>query len=99
MEQWCPQRKHRACRSLITQGRSARPPCGCLEDVDLSLGKSFTLGRTRLGLIGTVYNLLDSERPTAFCSSVTGCGSDFGLGDSISWQQPRRYEVGFRLQF
>ena len=66
--------------------------------LDLQIGKAFNLGRTRLKLLGTVYNALDSEIATAVCIYDTGCG-DFDLGDPTEWQQPRRYELGLRVEF
>jgi hypothetical protein len=83
---------------LLTEPQGNRKEEGIYE-VDLQLSKSFALGRTRIGLIGTVYNLLSTERPTSFCRLVSGCGSEVELGDPVDWQQPRRYEVGLRLDF
>ena len=71
-----------------------------LEDshqLDLQLSKGFEIGRTRLELIGAVYNLLDSEQPITVCDGVAGCG-EIALGEAASWQQPRRYEVGLRIE-
>ena len=70
-----------------------------LHNLDLQLMKGFRLGPTRLRLIGTVYNLLDNELVTDVCESVTGCGTEFEMGDAIAWQQPRRFEVGVRIEF
>jgi len=66
--------------------------------LDLQLTKGFGLGRVSLQLIGTVINLFDAENATAVCDRVTDCG-DFELGDPIAWQQPRRYELGARVEF
>jgi hypothetical protein len=74
------------------------------HQLDLQLAKGFTTGRVRFVLIGTVLNALDSERPEWVCSHISGCGTDEGgspveMGDPIWWQTPRRYEVGFRVEF
>jgi len=66
--------------------------------LDLQLTKGFTFGRVRLQLIGTVLNLFDSENATAVCERETGCG-DFEMGDPTEWQNPRRYELGVRVEF
>lgn len=68
------------------------------HQLDLQVSKGFTPGRTRLLLIGTVLNALGSEQPTAVCESVRGCG-DVAMGEPVNWQTPRRYEVGFRVEF
>ena len=66
--------------------------------LDLQVGKGFRLGPTRLRLFGAVINALDSEQPTGVCEMVTGCG-EFEPGEATAWQQPRRYELGVRLEF
>ena len=72
--------------------------------IDLQLTKGFNIGNVRLALIGSVYNALSSEEPTVVCNSVSGCGThDNGdpilAGDATNWQTPRRYELGFRVEF
>jgi len=66
--------------------------------LDLQVTKGFNLGRVHLRLIGAVLNLFDSENATGVCDNVNGCG-DFELGDPTNWQQPRRYELGVRVEF
>ena len=56
------------------------------------------LGPTRLVVLATVINATDSQNENEICESVTGCG-EFDFGEGIEWQQPRRYEVGFRVEF
>jgi hypothetical protein len=68
------------------------------SQLDLQLAKGFGLGAVRLRLVGTVINVFDSENPTLVCNDVDGCG-DYELGDPIEWQQPRRFELGLRLEF
>jgi hypothetical protein len=55
-------------------------------------------------LIGTVLNALGTEQVTEVCPLVSGCGFDddgspIDMGDPTDWQTPRRYEVGFRVEF
>jgi len=74
------------------------------HQIDLQLSKGFTAGRMRFVLIGTVLNALNSEQPTAVCGHISGCGFDedggpINMGDPTDWQTPRRYEVGFRVEF
>jgi len=66
--------------------------------LDLQVSKGFTLGQVRLMLIGSVLNALSTERPTTVCGRVYGCG-DVDMGGPTDWQTPRRYEVGFRVEF
>ena len=72
--------------------------------LDLQLSKGFTVGRrARLVLIGSVFNALSQERVTRVCSSINGCtdtdGNHADTGGATNWQTPRRYELGFRVEF
>ena len=68
-------------------------------NLDLQLSKGFKIGnRVRLVAIGSVYNTFSTENGTAVCSLVSGCGS-FEVGEALSWTLPRRYELGFRVEF
>jgi outer membrane receptor protein involved in Fe transport len=71
---------------------------GDLHQLDLQVSKGFRIGPTRLVLLATVINLTNSQNANDICGSVTGCG-EFEFGDAIEWQQPRRYELGLRLEF
>jgi hypothetical protein len=71
--------------------------------LDLQVSKGFTIGRTRLVLIGTVLNALDDDEITGICSSVSGCtntdGDHVDTGGPTDWQTPMRFELGFRVEF
>jgi hypothetical protein len=72
--------------------------------LDLQLSKGFMVGTAvRLVLIGSVFNAFSSEEITAVCQSIDGCtdtdGSSVGTGGPTNWQTPRRYELGFRVEF
>ncbi len=71
---------------------------GSYTQVDLQLAKAFQLGPVRLSAIGSVLNLFGTERVTGVCAYTTGCGA-VQQGEALSWQQPRRYEIGFRAEF
>jgi hypothetical protein len=85
-------------------GRYFLEPRGSREansnyQLDLQLAKGFTVGRTRLVAIGTAYSVFSSEQPYQVCDRVRGCGEHIATGDPIGWQTPRRYELGFRVEF
>jgi hypothetical protein len=82
---------------MLLESQGSRSESGEYQ-VDLQVGKGFTFGRTRLRFFGTVYNAFDSENVRDVCSNVSGCGA-FELGEPIEWQQPRRYELGVRVEF
>ena len=82
---------------LFVEPRGSRKG-GSLHQLDLQLSKGFRLGPTRVVLLGTVINVTNSQEEWDICGSVTGCG-DYGFGDGIDWQQPRGYELGFRVEF
>ncbi len=66
--------------------------------LDLQVSKGFRVGPTRLVLIGSVFNVFSTEYVTEICEDLSGCGN-FALGDPAEWATPRRYEVGFRVEF
>ncbi len=71
---------------------------GSLHQLDLQFTKGFRVGPARMVLLATVINVTDSQNENDICGSVTGCG-EFDFGDGIEWQLPRRYELGFRVEF
>ena len=66
--------------------------------MDLSLTYRLNLGQVGVELIGSVVNVLDSERVTGVCQDTNGCGN-YEFGDASAWQNPRRFELGFRVEF
>ena len=68
------------------------------SQLDLQLSKGFAAGKVRFVLIGSAFNVFSSEQPSAVCELISGCGG-FEMGEPIEWQIPRRYEVGFRVEF
>jgi hypothetical protein len=68
------------------------------SNLDLQLSKGFAVGEARVVLIGTVLNAFSNEYGTQVCSDIGGCGG-FATGEAIAWAVPRRYELGFRVEF
>jgi len=71
---------------------------------DLQIQKDLQLGPLRLSLIGTVYNVLDTENPIARAGNVGASGTpehptNPQFNYDTAWQHPRHYEVGFRIEF
>jgi len=72
--------------------------------LDVQLEKGFTIGAVRLAVIGSAYNVASNEQPTSVCEHISGCGAaedgaPIAMGDPTDWQTPRRYELGFRVEF
>lgn len=70
---------------------------------DAQLQKDFALGPVRASVIGSVFNILDTEIATARDGSVGDGTLDAPTNPRFNlatrWQRPRNYEVGFRLEF
>ena len=70
---------------------------------DAQIQKDFAVGPVRLGLIASIFNILNTEIPIAKDTSVGS--TDLTSPDNprfnynIDYQRPRRYEFGFRLEF
>jgi hypothetical protein len=99
---WAPY-ENRVDNPEVPYGSHLLEPRGSREannnyQLDLQLSKGFTIGRARLVLIGSVYNIFSDEQPWGVCTHISGCG-DIEMGDPTNWQTPRRYELGFRLEF
>jgi len=70
---------------------------------DAQLQKDFAIGPVRASVIGSVFNILDTEIATARDGSVGDGTLDAPTNPRFNlatrWQRPRNYEVGFRLEF
>jgi len=64
--------------------------------LDLQLSKGFRIGNVRLVGIVSVFNVFSEEAPTGFIQDPF---NHRGWGTANSWQDPRRWEVGFRVEF
>jgi hypothetical protein len=78
-------------------------------NLDLQISKGFRIAdRVRVVLIGSVINATSAEKPfdaNDICEDLDhGCYLDeiedyVEIGDAIDWSDPRRYELGFRIEF
>lgn len=73
------------------------------EFVDFFAG-TFALGPVRVGVIGAVFNVLDTEIATAIDGNVGAGGTPDAptnprFGFATTYQRPRSYEAGFRIEF
>jgi hypothetical protein len=68
------------------------------SQLDLSLTYRLNLGKVGAELIGSVVNAMGSEQAITVCEDINGCG-DYAFSNATDWQRPRRFEVGFRLEF
>ena len=62
----------------------------------MKLSKGFTIGRTNLRLLATVVNATSEESAEGWTENPF---RSQGWGAPTRYQQPRRYEVGLRLEF
>ena len=71
---------------------------------DAQLQKDFIVGPVRLGLIGAVFNILDTEIAIQRDGNVGSGGTveeptNDRFNFATAWQRPRSYELGFRVEF
>jgi hypothetical protein len=64
--------------------------------LDLQGSKTWNLKKVDLTIVGTVYNVFDRELDLTFNSEAF---IDTAIGEATSYRLPRRYEVGFRIEF
>ncbi len=62
------------------------------------------MGRGSGRLNSSAHNVFSDDQPTAVCEHIGGCGlaedgAPIDMGDPTDWQTPRRYELGFRVEF
>ena len=67
------------------------------QQIDLQLEKQFRVGgAVNLSIIGSVFNLNNSEQPVTY---FTSSDSPATVRTPLTYQRPRNYEVGFRAEF
>ncbi|HZI65898.1 MAG TPA: TonB-dependent receptor plug domain-containing protein, partial [Thermoanaerobaculia bacterium] len=71
---------------------------------DAQLQKDFPIGPVRIGLIGAVFNILDTEIAIQRDENVGDGGTideptNPRFNFATAWQRPRSYELGFRIEF
>lgn len=64
--------------------------------LDLQGSKTWNLKKVDLTVVATVYNVFDRELDLTFNSEAF---VDVEIGEPLSYRLPRRYEVGFRIEF
>jgi hypothetical protein len=64
--------------------------------LDVQGSKTWNLRKLDLTVVGTVYNILNNEADRTF---NTEAFSSRDVGETVTWWLPRRYEVGFRIEF
>ncbi len=70
--------------------------------LDLQVSKAFTIGAVSLEGIFTVQNVFDREQDANFNETAflrDAAGEWRPIGQPTSYYSPRRYELGFRLEF
>ncbi len=65
--------------------------------LDLALTKGFRIGSVRLVGIVTAFNALGSDQVTEICDGPWCDREERGM--PLNWEDPRRWEVGFRVEF
>ncbi|MBK8594063.1 MAG: TonB-dependent receptor [Holophagales bacterium] len=81
----------------------SRTPVLHVFDVQLEKTFNIAIGKSTLGLsiIGSVFNILNSEQPTGF-NAVTNAppaAPPASLRTATTYQRPRNYQIGFRVEF
>jgi outer membrane receptor protein involved in Fe transport len=66
------------------------------QQIDLQIEKQFKFGPVGISLIGSVFNLNNSEEPATFFASTD---SPATVRTPLTYQRPRNYEIGFRCEF
>jgi len=88
------------CQSPSSGTYYLEPPgdrrAGDLWQLDLEFSKGFTIGRTNLRALVTLINVTSEEAPIRWTENPF---RSQGWGAPTRYQQPRRYEVGFRIEF
>ena len=64
--------------------------------LDVQGSKTWSLNKVDLTVVATVYNIFDNEADRTF---NTEAYVNREVGETLTWYLPRRYEVGFRIEF
>lgn len=88
--------------TLLLEPRGSRRAPNTRSQLDLQVSKGFQLGGVRLEGIVAIQNVLSSEQGTSYRQNenhFTDQDPPSTWGDITTYSQPRRYELGFRLEF
>ena len=64
--------------------------------LDVQGSKTWNLNKVDLTVVATIYNILDNEADRTF---NTEAYVNREVGETLTWYLPRRFEVGFRIEF
>ena len=64
--------------------------------LDVQASKTWNLNKFDITAVFTVYNILDNEADQSFNTEAFVSRE---VGETVTWWLPRRYEVGFRIEF
>jgi len=64
--------------------------------LDMQGSKTWNLNKVDLTVVLTVYNIFDNEADRTFNTEAFVARD---VGETLTWYLPRRYEVGFRIEF
>ncbi len=64
--------------------------------LDMQGSKTWNLNKVDLTVVLTVYNILNNEADRSFNTEAYVARD---VGETLTWWLPRRYEVGFRIEF
>lgn len=70
-----------------------------LHVLDAQLEKGFNLpflDRLRVAVVGSVFNVFNSEQPLTYGITVEAAAT---LKKPVTYQRPRNYQIGFRVEF
>jgi hypothetical protein len=72
--------------------------------LDVQASKTWNLNKFDITAVFTVYNILDNEADESFNTeayfpSENAENPPPEVGETLTWWLPRRYEVGFRIEF
>ena len=67
------------------------------KTIDISVGNS----KVALSVVGSVFNVLDTEAALSFNSTTNPppAAPPASLRTPLTWQRPRNYQIGFRVEF
>ena len=91
---YCANNGSSATTGFFLEPRGNRRAPDDFYQIDLGITKAFQIKDFSIELIGSIVNVLSDELPTSY-----GTQEFFNWGQPLTYQQPRRYEVGVRFEF
>ena len=88
---------------LLLEPRGSRRAPNSRYQLDLQISKGFELGNVRLEAIAAIVNATSSELGQTYRQNALqldpATGDVLPFGEAVTYTQPRRYELGFRVEF